>query len=790
MVLHSSNELPKNYNINTSFSYELSTWQKWAIWSITNNYNTIVCAPTGSGKTCPAEFAIEYFIKSGKKIIYTSPIKALSNQKKYDFSTKYPQFNIGLLTGDIKDNPDADVIIMTTEILKNNLDKTDNNTPLDFNINIENDVGIIIYDEAHYFNDAKRGHIWEECYIKQPKNVPMLLMSATLDNPDTFAEWLEKITNKTTLLAQTNIRQVPLYHYMWLSSNINSLHKKIKDPLIINDIINNSNKPIILKDTKFHDQHYNKIVAHKKNLFKHHIKCSTKYLINDIVQYLSTNQLTPAICFIYSRKLVEQFASYITKTLHQDSTKINKIESECLKILMKLPNYKEYIDTIEYTNIIALLEKGVAIHHSGMIPIFREMIEIMFSKGYVELLFATETFALGLNMPTKTVIFTKLSKFDGDKFRHLLGHEYTQQAGRAGRRGFDKKGTVIHLCNLFDIPNITDYKKILSGKPQILESQFKISYHLVLDNIHNNVDTLANNSLILNTIKKETDYYDKQISIMNEQLKIIENDMNHLNTSRKILDEYHNANHTKLTELEFDNKYIKNDYTFYKRYIELKDNIAQHKTYKTNAQEYIPWTIKQIKDILQTNIFLNNNKLEEKGKLSRYLKEIEPLSFADILIESNYLSNLDSKSIVGLLSIFCAIRVEEEYKTNYIDNSNIELKYIIQYIESQIKYYQDEEYKKNIYRDKQLIQYDIIYEMMEWYEAEDETKCRKIINDIKLNKHIFLGDFVKAILKIITIVSEIETMCIDLNKLDLLSKLKNIPENMLKYIAINQSLYV
>ena len=790
MVLHSSNQLPDNYNITTSFSYELSVWQKWAVWSIANNYNTVICAPTGSGKTCPAEFAIEHFIKLNKKIIYTSPIKALSNQKKYDFSIKYPQYTFGLLTGDIKDNPDADVIIMTTEILKNNLDKTDNSTPLDFNINIDTDIGIIIYDEAHYFNDAKRGHIWEECYIKQPKHVPMLLMSATLDNPTIFAEWLEQITNKTTVLAQTTIRQVPLYHYMWLSCNNNIVHKKIKDPIISDKIITNSNKLILLKYTEFNDKHYNQITTCKKELFKRHIKCSTKHLMNDVVNYLSTNLLTPAICFIYSRKLVEQYASYITKTLHQDSKKINKIESECLNILMKLPNYKEYVDTIEYTNIITLLEKGIAIHHSGMLPIFREMVEIMFSKGYVELLFATETFALGLNMPTKTVLFTKLSKFDGDKFRHLLGHEYTQQAGRAGRRGFDKKGTIIHLCNLFDMPNITDYKKILSGKPQVLESQFKLSYHLVLDNIHNNVDTIANNSLILNTIKKETDYYDEQINKFNKQLEMIEHDMNHLNTSKELLDQYHIVTQSKQIELELANKSIKNDYIFYKRYIELKENIVQQTTYKTNAEEYIPWTIQQIKDILQNNKFLNNNTLEEKGILARYLKEVDALSFADILIESNYLSHLNSKSIVGLLSIYCAIRVEDEYKTIFINNSNIELKYMIQYIDSQLNYYQDEEYKKNIYHNKQEIQYDIITEIMEWYEAEDESQCRQIIDNLKLNKHIFLGDFVKAILKIITIVSEIETMCIDLNKIDLLAKMRDIPENMLKYVAINQSLYV
>ena len=451
MVLFSNETTPENFHlVPTNFSYSLSPWQKWAIWSIYKNHHTLVCAPTGSGKTCPAEFAIDYFVKMGKKIIYTSPIKALSNQKRYDFQEKFPEYSFGILTGDIKDNPEADVIIMTTEILKNNLSNRGTTQALDFNIDIKKDVGIIIYDEAHYFNDVARGHVWEECFMMQPKNVPMLLMSATLHRPENFANWLEKISIKPVILAQTHIRQVPLYHYMWFSIHP-SLTKKIKDHSLITLMETYANKPLLIQDKQFHERHYHKLSKLKTELKKQNAYIKPIYVINAIVDHLHKQQLTPAICFIYSRKNVEKTAGEVTHCLHREDMRINLVKKECQQILMKLPNYEEYLHLPEYEILVKLLERGVAFHHSGMLPILREMVEIMFTKGYVQMLFATETFALGLNMPTKTVIFSQLSKYDGQQTRYLLGHEYTQQAGRAGRRGFDDKGIVIHLNNLFDI---------------------------------------------------------------------------------------------------------------------------------------------------------------------------------------------------------------------------------------------------------------------------------------------------------------------------------------------------
>ena len=277
-----SKEIIDNSLDFSRYSFELSVWQQNAIWGILNNKNVIVSAPTGSGKTLPAEYAIQYFSNLNKKIIYTTPIKALSNQKKFDFSQNFPEISTGILTGDIKDNPEADVILMTSEILKNYFDN--NNIYNEFDINIEKDVGIIIYDEAHYINDDSRGHIWEECFIKQPKNIPMLLMSATMSNINEISNWLEETTNREVLLSITNHRIVPLEHYFWysiLESNI----KKIKEKPLLKLIDNYSNKPILIKnkDTDYKVENHDniqKIINKTKHL---HIR--PYYVINKIVRY-------------------------------------------------------------------------------------------------------------------------------------------------------------------------------------------------------------------------------------------------------------------------------------------------------------------------------------------------------------------------------------------------------------------------------------------------------------------------------------------------------------------------
>ena len=545
-----------------TYNFPLSDFQKWAIYSIVKGDHCLVTAHTGSGKTLPAEFAIEYFKSKNKKVIYTGPIKALCNQKLYDFKRKFPHISFGILTGDIKDNPDADVLIMTTEILRNTLlnrnsmncttttTTTFNSPELQFNLNIETELGAVIFDEVHYIGDADRGVVWEQSIMLLPAHVQLIMLSATIESPHIFAEWVETQKNttpkKNLYLITTHERVVPLTHSLWTTCPSFLAIPGVKGTPLEYKFKELMNKPIEIATNggQFNDSNYFKTQKILDVLTKSKIHVKRAYVLNELVNYLNVNDLLPALCFVFSRKNVELCAKEISVTLFTKEDKTpNIIEHECQKILMaKFKNYKEYLLLEEYQTILQLLKKGIAIHHAGIMPVIREMVELLFEKRYIKLLFATETFAVGINMPTKAVIFTSLNKFSGSNMRDLLPHEYTQMAGRAGRRGIDTIGHVLHCCNLFKLPEINTYRAMLTGPPKMLTSQFKISFNLILTmntknaktNNHSFVDEIVDfmkNSFIQNDIAKEIAYYDKT----NTELQEMKNSQEELLHNKSIV---------------------------------------------------------------------------------------------------------------------------------------------------------------------------------------------------------------------------------------------------------------
>ena len=310
----------------------LSDFQKWAIKSIVDGDNVLITAHTGSGKTLPAEFAIQHLISKGKKVIYTTPIKALSNQKLFDFRRKFPTISFGILTGDCKDNPEADVLIMTTEILRNTLfnkkineeSKNEIKAPLMFEMDFNTELGAVIFDEVHYINDHDRGSVWEQSILMTPPQVQLVMLSATIDKPEVFASWIEdekikqakqnNLPEKKMYLTPTYERVVPLTHYMWLSIHSNTFHSAKKTPYEqkLNDLYKT---PIVISNSAgvFNDSNYHKVndvldFINKKNTYT-----KRQFVLDELITYLNNNGMLPAICFVFSRKHVELAAKEITK---------------------------------------------------------------------------------------------------------------------------------------------------------------------------------------------------------------------------------------------------------------------------------------------------------------------------------------------------------------------------------------------------------------------------------------------------------------------------------------------
>ena len=804
------------------FPFELSDFQKYSIQAILEGNHILVTAHTGSGKTLPAEFAIEHFVAQGKKVIYTSPIKALSNQKFHEFSKKFPNISFGILTGDIKFNPEADVLIMTTEILRNTLlQKNTNNqsVPLKFEMDFENELACVIFDEVHYINDADRGKIWEETIMFLYNHIQLVMLSATIDRPSDFANWIEDVKSdennkKSVYLAPTNHRVVPLKHYLYTTMPQGPL-KNIKDKEFLKYINKFLHKPIEIKDNvkMFHEDSYEKVKKLKDYINKNNCFIKPSFVLNELTKYLNRNNMLPAICFVFSRKSVEKYAQFINFSLFdEDSTIPSTIRNECKQILRKLPNHQEYINLPEFEFIVKLLEKGVAIHHSGVMPIFREMIELLFDKGYIKLLFATETFAVGINMPTKTVIFTGFDKFNGSTMRLLYPHEYTQMAGRAGRRGLDTIGHVIHLNNMFSLPYAYSYSNLLNGKPQILQSKFKISYNLLL-NFHqyeNNTLDFASKSMCNGEIEKELRLNEARLNDINirynskisnptyeaviknkdkycEYIKLTSNLNNSKQKIRKQIQK-------TLSQIENGNKQFKNELEQYNSIIQIENEILQQEQYITKLKEYFLSRYNEITLFLKNMEFLTNeNTVSEKGICATYIQETHCLAFVDYFFKSNYLQELSAMDIAAMLSCFANIRVKDEVKIHNIDSlsTNSVLKNTLKTLDNMYEEYLTEESRNgNADVDNLNITLELVVAIHDWCNSPDEQSCKFILQKCEIEYEIFTGEFIKAILKINNMVNELKSVAEYMSNVDLLHKLSLIPDLTLKFIATNQSLYI
>ena len=839
MVKICSNEYPteqdeKYADYFNRFPYPLSPFQKHALEAIIEGHHVLVTAHTGSGKTLPAEFAIQHFASLGKKVIYTSPIKALSNQKYYEFTKKYPEISFGLLTGDIKTNPDADVLIMTTEILMNylficNKDASEQKQAgLQFNIDVQKDLGCVVFDEVHYINDKERGQVWEKTILMLPHHIQMVLLSATIDNPAGFAEWIEKRHNKTesesegsvskhVALASTNHRVVPLSHYGFLTTT-EAIFKSVRDKSIQKMIRETTNTLIPLQDHKggFQDAGYRNIIKVRELLDNNYVDMKRKHVLNQLALFLRDRDMLPAIAFVFSRKHVELCAKDITVPLLEDDSKVGyTVRRECEQIVRKLPNYQEYLQLPEYNQVVGLLEKGIGIHHSGMIPILREIVELMISKKYIKMLFATESFAIGLDCPIRTAIFTSLTKFDGSSERYLMAHEYTQMAGRAGRRGIDTVGHVVHCNNLFNVPTLNDYKTMLGGVPQKLVSKFHISYGLILNLLKNGqtcgFDKFSEKSMIRNEIQKSIEGDKNYMEELSEKLNKRWQTIKMSKTPKDICDQYidletrlKGAVNKKRKDIEREMDKIRNEYrTFADDVQKVKDLAAMDSEYnkQKDSIEYMEQFIKNQTDFVcqimvehgHLNTMGEEYELTMLGVIASNIAEIHPLPISKIMSENGYFSDFTSKQLVGLFSCFTDVKIPSDQRASIPLIDDYLLKKTIQDLVALYGSYEDKEnlldIRSGIKYESAMI-FDMIQYSMDWCDCTTEEECKYFIQSVISEKEISIGDFTKAMMKIVTVSKELMNVCELLGAIDLMYKLNQIEGMVLKYVLTSQSLYV
>jgi len=431
-------------------NFTLDRFQEEAISLVDSESSVVVSAPTGSGKTLIADYIIDKYLSENKRVIYTAPIKALSNQKFKDFIASYGEDKIGLITGDLVINPRAQVLIMTTEVYRNMAIMKDE---------VLDDVSYVIFDEIHFIGDYERGYVWEESIIFSPLHIRFLFLSATIPNSDEFSQWVERIKHHKVKVVRHDERPVPLKIAFF-------------DPSLgITDLKS-------IRKQRELDQYPRYNPRARRGFGSQKIP---RVKPSQLIQELERERRLPCIYFVFSRQKAQEHAVHIAKgrgfLKGEEYAKASAIVREEFGRLS--PEVKSLKSTRELRQC---LSKGVAFHHAGLLPDCKSIVEQLFGAGLVKVLFATETFAVGINMPAKTVCFDSLRKYTDTGFRYLNSKEFFQISGRAGRRGIDVEGLSVSVISR----DFDDIKKIaeFTRKDDLpIQSQFRLSPNTVLNMI-------------------------------------------------------------------------------------------------------------------------------------------------------------------------------------------------------------------------------------------------------------------------------------------------------------------
>jgi len=574
----------------------LDDFQVDAIQYIESNASVVVSAPTGTGKTLIADYTISKFLAAKRRVIYTAPIKALSNQKYKDFIADYGKDNVGIMTGDVVINPDAPLLVMTTEIYRNILLAKD--TLLDY-------LSYVIFDEIHFISDRERGTVWEESIIFSPRTIRFLCLSATIPNAKEFAEWISSIKEHEVRVVVNTVRAVPLEHFIYEKHLGIAQIDELKQ---IQGILPYKSKA-------------------KREMPAYHLD-----LIKEIEDKL------PCIYFSFSRRNCDKYAHELARikdfATPQQKVKIAEIIRDNLN--------PEVRQMQSYQKLRQVLDRGIAYHHAGLLPNLKDIVERLFEKGLISALYATETFAVGVNMPARTVCFDALEKYDGYMFRYLNSKEYFQLAGRAGRRGIDTQGTVIAIADRLRT-NIEKVKSISVKDVEPIISQFRLSFNTVLNLVKNH--TPGEIEIIL---QSNFDYFlrkksEKQIRITASYNNIVKKmqAMGYISKEKKLTEKGDFAPHIYFSELLISEIFFSK---MYKGLSETEINcLVGAIVYEEKRQDEFRLgskeTYKHVLKVISSNKYVESNI--NKRSLARVIGLVSTWSngadFADLLKFTNLL---------------------------------------------------------------------------------------------------------------------------------------------------------
>ena len=645
------------------FDFKLDDFQEEALFHINNGKSVVVCAPTGAGKTCIAQMAIHKALNEGHRIFYTTPLKALSNQKYSDFSEKYGVDKVGLLTGDTSINRDAQIVVMTTEVFRNMLYGTNFGSVSD---NLK-DVRYVVLDEVHYMNDEQRGTVWEESIIYCPTNVQIIALSATVANSQQLTDWINTVHSKTELV-YTDFRPVPLRYYYYDSSKPNDIL-----PLLTSDgKLNRKIKP-----------------ESKAKYFGKRGKMPQRQVAKDVVSVLHKKNMLPAIYFTFSRKKCDEQmekCAGLCLTTPEEQKEIKQIVDDYLAENPYLYNNKH----LEYVLC------GVASHHAGLLPGWKVLVEKLFQKGLIKVVFATETLAAGINMPARSTVISAVSKRTDSGHRMLTPSEFLQMSGRAGRRGMDEIGYVTIIGTAFQSPE--EVAELVTSEANPLESRFSPTYSMVV-NLLQRFTLDEAKELIL----KSFGYYSSttRLTPLMKQQQELDNEIDNIkafkcpfNRTSKDMFDYNKLRNTyveqrktvKVLRKQMNKKNPENVEYFKDFEAKTKDLLHKVQTYQCDTcklyrkhmkqtelldrfqkrADKLEKTIEYEKDIywrkflnhtyaLERAGYLENNYPNEKGLTIGAIRAENELFLAEIIFSGV----LDTLKVDELASVICAITTED-----------------------------------------------------------------------------------------------------------------------------------